>query len=478
MVCYTTTGGRVGGDAPCYTSTAGRVGSGLTESNPLTFLRNGAQGSCYTTTGGRVGGDAPCYTSEFIYSFKDAHKNTEVSLELSDLFDSINEMFKTSTQYLDNKKRVNYNQMNHNKWKLKRKEDIGAINAAYNGFNRLSNGNLDSVASELMGVQFVSGEELERLVARLLPKMMCEPQFMSLYAELVFRLGGRWVARAAPPSDGLVSFRQVLVNRLQQTHSQHLSGEAAAFQGFYHLLGHLFRNKVLSIGILCTVLRDLGAGSRGCPEQAAEAWIIVWGHACHILAEVEPDAFREFDAHLRRVYATLSKRLQFMVMDIRETAPKEKPIRKAWAKEHVMPKEKPAPAKEKAWGKPKPPKAADLEEKFYNYIQYVEEFESTESLIREVMQCHKPDMAVFLGTLLHYTIDNPKQLSRVKDILGCGMKMRCWDANYVKKTVSAIRRKELDDVVVDAPFYPRHLDEFSRLVGRFKQNIDNNKVKE
>ena len=59
------------------------------------------------------------YKNEFIFSFKEHHKSQEISYELSNKFDIINEMFKTSTQYIDSKKRINYNQINHYKWKLK-----------------------------------------------------------------------------------------------------------------------------------------------------------------------------------------------------------------------------------------------------------------------------------------------------------------------------------------------------------------------
>ena len=55
-----------------------------------------------------------------VIDFKQINKDQEVTYELSTLFDKINEMFRTSTQYLESKKKINYNQCNHNKWELKK----------------------------------------------------------------------------------------------------------------------------------------------------------------------------------------------------------------------------------------------------------------------------------------------------------------------------------------------------------------------
>ena len=63
------------------------------------------------------------YTKDQIYLYKQINKDQQVSYELSNIFDKINDMFKTSTQYLESKKKINYNQFNHNRWELKKDED-------------------------------------------------------------------------------------------------------------------------------------------------------------------------------------------------------------------------------------------------------------------------------------------------------------------------------------------------------------------
>ena len=56
------------------------------------------------------------YTPEYVLSLCPS-KDEIISERLSKHFDWINELFLQSTQYQDNRKKINYNQINSQKWR-------------------------------------------------------------------------------------------------------------------------------------------------------------------------------------------------------------------------------------------------------------------------------------------------------------------------------------------------------------------------
>ena len=56
------------------------------------------------------------YSSEYVLSLRPS-KDQIISEKLSKHFDWINELFLESTQYQDNRKKINYNQINSQKWR-------------------------------------------------------------------------------------------------------------------------------------------------------------------------------------------------------------------------------------------------------------------------------------------------------------------------------------------------------------------------
>jgi hypothetical protein len=56
------------------------------------------------------------YSSDYILSLR-PNKDEIISEKLSKHFDWINELFLESTQYQENRKKINYNQINSQKWR-------------------------------------------------------------------------------------------------------------------------------------------------------------------------------------------------------------------------------------------------------------------------------------------------------------------------------------------------------------------------
>ena len=89
------------------------------------------------------------YIRDDIFKYKIINKENQVTYELSLIFDKINDMFKTSTQYIESKKKINYNQSNHNKWELKKDEDNSIINIICSGFNKITKENYNQIFMEI-----------------------------------------------------------------------------------------------------------------------------------------------------------------------------------------------------------------------------------------------------------------------------------------------------------------------------------------
>jgi hypothetical protein len=74
------------------------------------------------------------YTPEFIQSLRPT-KDAIISEKLSKHFDWINELFLESTQYQDNRKKINYNQINSQKWRTNNINIVNTILLMLNGLD-------------------------------------------------------------------------------------------------------------------------------------------------------------------------------------------------------------------------------------------------------------------------------------------------------------------------------------------------------
>jgi hypothetical protein len=142
-----------------------------------------------------------------------------VSYELSVKFDKINEMFKTSTQYLESKKKINYNQYNHNRWELKKEEDNGVINIVCIGLNKITDQNSDEIIKEIESQEIIIYDDLEKLAEKIIHKCISEPQFIKLYVKVIKHIMSKcsWIVddhNMVP-----ITFRRVLLNQLEMRFS-------------------------------------------------------------------------------------------------------------------------------------------------------------------------------------------------------------------------------------------------------------------
>jgi hypothetical protein len=230
------------------------------------------------------------YTDEQIYSFKKIHKEQMVSYELSVKFDKINEMFKTSTQYLESKKKINYNQYNHNRWELKKEEDNGVINIVCIGLNKITEQNSDEIIKEIETQEIVMYDDLEKLTEKIIHKCISEPQFIKLYVKVIkhIMLKCSWIVddqNMVP-----VTFRRVLLNQLEMRFSnlindvKNMKYEESESElvvihnkqkkGLISLICELYSSKIIGNQLVRYIFRNLETAfdSTGI-EQYLEYWL-------------------------------------------------------------------------------------------------------------------------------------------------------------------------------------------------------------
>lgn len=139
---------------------------------------------------------------------------SEVSFALSELFDSINTMVHTSSQY-QSSKQINHNQHNHNKWHTKAIEDCDIdvqINAI---FNKISASNVQSVMGTLKDINISVYDEMLKVVDIIYNKCVNNGQLAPLYSKVIkyIMLNYSWVVyddHCKP-----ISFRKVLVDKME-----------------------------------------------------------------------------------------------------------------------------------------------------------------------------------------------------------------------------------------------------------------------
>jgi len=65
---------------------------------------------------------------------------------------------------------------------------------------------------------------------------------------------------------------------------------------------------------------------------------------------------------------------------------------------------------------------------------------------------------------MKYTIDEPKGIDLVIKILKTGLEKRYWRTRDVLSIVDSIKKNDMMDIMVDAPYYEKHIEKISKAV--------------
>jgi len=271
------------------------------------------------------------YLKENIYFYKQINKNEQVSYELSVTFDKINEMFKTSTQYLESKKKINYNQFNHNRWELKKEGDNSVINIICCGLNKITENNAVDIINEIKSQEILLYDDLEKLTEKIIHKCISEIQFVRLYVQVIKYIitDCKWIV----DDNNMIplTFRRIFLNQLEMrfcnlindvrnmkyddNESELIVIHSKLRKGLINLIAELYTNKIIGNQLIRYIFRNLeNAYEESKVEQYLEHWLILFNVVIDNWMKNEKIYLDEQVQYIMSK-TSLSSKLKFIIQD-------------------------------------------------------------------------------------------------------------------------------------------------------------------
>jgi len=218
------------------------------------------------------------YSNELIQSMRPG-KDEIISEKLSKHFDSINELFLESTQYQDNRKKINYNQINSQKWRSINNNIVNSILLMLNGIDNVLYNEIENkiVCTEIKDLNNM------RKIVEILHEKTCEsynaPGVLNLYMNLLTKLiiEGKWYYKIGDKITDYICPRIVAVSIAQKNYLEMLDTFLAIIENFNKTMdeisyfrvknnkfignmlyiGKLYNNKIISFEIINGICNDI-----------------------------------------------------------------------------------------------------------------------------------------------------------------------------------------------------------------------------
>jgi hypothetical protein len=363
--------------------------------------------------------------SKLIYSFKEIHKQNKIEEDILNKFSSINKLILSSTQFQDTKKKL-LNTIYSAKWKNEKCDLNNPVNIAYQSMNKLCETNFDDVYNTISKLIFINVSDLEKLTLKLITKIITEKLFIELYIKMIHKLliNHNWIVQD-------VSFRQILVENIKTFYYKDNNNI-----GLFYLIGYLFKYKIFSFILITNILDDYIEKSKHMNEDDIEKILVLWSIANNNIKEYNINSYNKYYNIITELYPNMSKRLQYMSVDSYNIIDNYQ-INNNNNNNNI-----------------------DI---FYNYIIYVDEFENIQSLLDEVKKLYNDNLDLFLKCVIKYTIDEPKELNKVVNIIKEGVKYNFWTKKILHKLIHNIESTEMNEIIIDAPYYKKHLEIFKNI---------------
>jgi hypothetical protein len=382
--------------------------------------------------------------SEFIYSFKEFHKQNETNEYILEKFALINKLILSSTQFQDTKKKL-LNTVYSAKWKIEKCDLNNAVNIAYQSMNKLCETNFDDVYNKISKLIFLNVSDLEKITFKLITKIITEKLFIEIYIKMIYKLliNYNWIVQN-------VSFRQMLIANIKTLYNKDNN------IGLFYLIGYLFKYKIFSFSLITNILDDNIVKSKEIKEikekieniekieEDIEKLLVLWSIVNNNIKEYNINSYNKYYKIITELYPYMSKRLQYMsidsynIIDININNNNDNDIN-INTNNNINNNN------------------IDI---FYNYIIYIDEFENIKSLLDEVKKLYNDNLDLFLKCVLKYTIDEPKEINKIVNIIKEGLQYKFWTKKILHNLIQNIESTEINDILIDAPYYKKHLEIF------------------
>ena len=141
-------------------------------------------------------------------------KYMEVSQQLSDLFDNINKMVSTSSQRAASAQ-INHNQHNHNKWHIKKSDDVDEKTKILSCFNMLAITNYNEIFTTLRTLSIDTYDEMVEIVNDIYGRMIFNDNCIELCTKIIFAtlINCSWIVYDQQFKP--ISFRKLFLEKLE-----------------------------------------------------------------------------------------------------------------------------------------------------------------------------------------------------------------------------------------------------------------------
>jgi len=218
------------------------------------------------------------YSPEFVLSLR-PNKNEIISEKLSKHFDWINELFLESTQYQDNRKKINYNQINSQKW---RSINNNIINSVLLLLNSLDSSLYNEIESKIVSISIKDINNMRKII-EIIHEKSCESYnshiVLNLYVNILSKLieMGKWYYKIGDKITDYICPRIVTVSIAQKNYCEMLDtflvivenynktqDEVSYFKvknqkfiGNMLFIAKLYNSKIISIEIINKICSDI-----------------------------------------------------------------------------------------------------------------------------------------------------------------------------------------------------------------------------
>jgi len=185
------------------------------------------------------------YSVEEILKYKNVNVNI-LTEELSNTFDGINNLFLQSTQYLENRKKINYNQVNSSKWK---KINSNINTKLLSLLNKITDETFSNILEKVLNSNVTSHTQIEKLSEDLLYKILVDMENNKLYCQMIKQIidSGIWYFK--DNNLEYLNFRIYFVRRLEKEYEECLASLDTLKEKYYS-----DENEYFSIKNRCNVI--------------------------------------------------------------------------------------------------------------------------------------------------------------------------------------------------------------------------------
>jgi hypothetical protein len=365
--------------------------------------------------------------TELIYSLKNIYKNKDIDAELLNKIVEINNLISTSTQFQETKKKLS-NVLYYTKWKLDKIDVNNPINIAYQSMNKLCENNFENIYNELVSLVFTNNL-LEKLTSKLVIKIINERKFIEIYIKMIYKLiiNSNWITLEK------VTFRQILLENIKKNYYENNC------IGLFYLIGYLFKYKIFSYTLIISILEEyISKINLNHNDNDIEKLLVLWSLINNNIKEYNIDGYNKYNIIITELYPKMSKRLQYMSIDSYNIINNNNIDNNNNNNNNNN-------------------------DVYYDYITYIDEFDTIQLFLEEIISKPNFDLEIFLKCVIKYTIDESKEFNKIKNILKEGINNNFWTNNILLKIIEYIEINELNEIIIDAPYYNKHLEEYKKI---------------